>query len=999
MRFGILGPLLIGGGEATVTATRDRVVLSMLLLHAGRVVLVDELVDAIWSVDPPNTARGQVQTCVSRLRRVLDAAGIPATVIGTDPAGYRCDLGPDDLDARVFERLADEGRSAAAAGDLRMARERYRAALALWRGPALAGVSGQRVRHGAALLDERRLVATEECVDIELTLGLARELVGELTQLVEAHPMRERLRVRLIRALHQAGRPAEALAAYRAGRKLLVDELGIEPGPELQEAHQRVLAGDPRAAAPDTGSDRRIRCLPRAVGDFTGLADVLDRVLALTEPPEAAAPVQVIDGMAGSGKTSLAVHIANLVSPRYPDASLFVDLHGHSERGPLEPGAALTTLLRQLGVSGEAIPADLDERAALWRSELGGRRAVVVLDNAAGTEQVRHLLPGTGDCLTLITSRHRLAGLDGVRTESLRLLTTGEAVDLLARIVGDRVRDEPEAAALVVHRCGRLPLAIRLAGARLAHRPNWRVADLADRLRLDGQRLGELTAEHRSVAGAFQLSYDHLPEPARTLFRLLGLHPGERFDGYAAAALADLPLPEARRLLDELVDRHLLEEPVVGRYRLHDLVREYAESLVGELPATDRAAAVTGLLDYYLHATATVTAVLESPSSRQGFEPGTAARPDLVSPDLAGSLEWLEVERPNLTAMVRFAAAEEQPRYAHLIARAAWRFYYQRSYHDDLIETHRRGLAAAERTGDARAAATMRNFLASGYFRADQQERAIEQLIALLEVHQRDGDQAELARTLLNLSIPYTYLGQFDVALRHVTAALQLRRRTQDLPGLSHALTALADANLRMGRFDVALDWGRRSLQLACELRVTAHRGVILTNVGAARVRLGHYRPAYRLLRAALIYMRRSGNRFGEGEVLHDLGLALYGLGRPDEAIRMYREALEKLTGVGNRSRLTELRNSLARALHEVGAADEALTLFREVLAAPATARYPLERARALEGVGDCLADADPVTARRHWREALRTYRELDRPEQVRVAGRLTGGADHLRVG
>ena len=981
MRFGILGPLVLTGGEATITAARDRVVLSMLLLHAGRVVVVDELVDAVWSVAPPNTARGQVQTCVSRLRRRLAAAGVPDSVISTDPAGYRCDPDPGALDLQLFDKFTEHGRAAAATGDWRTARERYRAGLALWRGPALAGIASDRVRHSAARLDERRLIAIEECVEAELALGLAPELVGELTELVAAHPLRERLRAQLMRALQQAGRAADALVVFRDGRRLLVDELGIEPGAELQELHRRVLAGeisaapaerDPAAAPGErlpgqrTPGERVLgerdpvrpaRCLPRAVGDFTGHHDSLNRVLAGLTQPNSPAPVHVIDGMAGSGKTTLAVQVANLLAADHPDGQLFVDLHGHSNRDPLEPGTALTTLLRQLGVASEIIPADLDERVALWRAEVATRRVVLVLDNAGSTDQVRPLLPAAG-CLTVITSRRRLSGLDGVRTESLRLLTAEEAVELLARIVGPRVRAEPAAAALVAHRCGYLPLAIRLAGARLAHRSSWRVADLAARLPSDGPRLAELTAEQRTVASAFRLSYDPLPPAAQRLFRLLALHPGERFDAYGAAALADLPLPEVGRLLDELVDRHLLEEPLVGRYRFHDLVREYAESLLAKVEPEPRTAAVTGLLDYYLQAAAAATDPLESPASRQGFDPGEPRRPDLVAAGRVSPLDWLELERSNLTAIVRFAVAEGELRYAHLITRAGWRFYYQRSYHDDLIETHTRGLSAAERLGDLSAVATMRNFLASGYFRADQQERAIEQLHALLEIHQRADDIRNMARVRLNLAIPYSYLGQFEVALRHCTAGLLLRRRMQDLPGLSHALTGMTDALLRMGRYEEALTYGRRALQLCCELNVTAHRGVVLTNIGAARVRLGHHGPGYRLLRAALRYMRRSGNRYGEGEVLHELGLALYGLGRTEEAVGMCREALEKLRDVGNRSRLTELRNSLAAALHRLGDGDSALRLYREVLADPATIRYPVERVRAEAGVADLAGAA-----------------------------------------
>ncbi|MEU4425496.1 BTAD domain-containing putative transcriptional regulator, partial [Actinoplanes sp. NPDC024001] len=467
LRYRLLGPLsvTVDGEPVAITAGRDRVVLAMLLLHPGRIVGLSEITEAVWGADPPATARGQVQTCISRLRRAL-----PPDAIRTDPAGYGIVAGPDESDVVAFAQLVAEARTA---GDAGSARYTYRKALDLWRGPACAEIDAPGVRQAAAALDERRALAVEDWIELELGAGRAREILSELGELVRRFPLRERLRGQLMIALYRAGRQADALAEFRNARQVLSDELGIEPGPELQAVHREILNG--AVPAPERTA-ARIRCLPRTVRDFTGRDDLVERLLGEMSG------VLVIDGMAGSGKTTLALHLAALVGDRYPDAHLFVDLQGHSAEEPVEPGAALLVLLRQLGLSAETIPADLVGRVALWRTELSGRRVLVVLDNAASSAQVADLLPTSAGSLALVTSRRRLAGLDGVQPEPLPLLDTGESIALLTRIVGERVVAEPEAAAEVVRRCGGLPLAIRLAGARLAHRPRWRVADLVRRL-------------------------------------------------------------------------------------------------------------------------------------------------------------------------------------------------------------------------------------------------------------------------------------------------------------------------------------------------------------------------------------------------------------------------------------------------------------------------------------------------------------------------------------
>ncbi|SCL14527.1 DNA-binding transcriptional activator of the SARP family [Micromonospora rhizosphaerae] len=986
MRFGILGPLRVGGGEATVTAGRDRTVLAMLLLRAGRVVPFEELVDAVWEERPPATARAQLQICVSRLRQRLARLGLPPEIIVTDPVGYGVRVDPADLDAEVFAREVETARAAVGAARPTEARKHYRTALALWRGPALSGIASRSVRRRAQALDEQRLAALEECVEVELRLRHGAELIDELTESVDQHPLRERLRGQLMLALSAVGRQADALAVYREGRRLYAEELGIEPGAALQELHQRVLAGDLALTGPEERAFTPVRALPRAISDFTGRQETVARLVKEIE--EDNARIQLIDGMAGSGKTTLAVHLATALGERYPDAHLFIDLHGHSDRAPVSPAAALAGLLRQLGVPGERIPADTDERAALWRSDLSGRRAIVVLDNAASAAQVAPLLPNGRDCLTLITSRRRLTGLDGGRPSSLAVLDPEEAVELLARVVGaDRVAAEPEAAAEVVHRCGHLPLAIRLAGARLAHRPRWRVRDLADRLVAGRDALTELSAGERSVGQAFALSYAQIEPAAQRLFRLLGLHPGAFFDNRVAAALADLPLPDAQDLLDDLVDAHLVDEPEPGRFRFHDLMREYARQLLETAEsAADRIAAVERLLDHHLHVAYAISGGIEPVASRSALVLPEPPRPDLVRACLPEGIRWFDANRAALPPLVRLAAAEGRLERCWQLARTSWYYLFKYGHLDELVDTHTVALRAAEQLDDPAAIATVRNYLSSGIFRLGRFPEAIELMEVALELRQRLGDRSGEATVRRNLAVAYGANRQFAPAMAHLDAALALARATNQAIAVTPLLNNQAVLLLSWGRYAEARVVSRRQLALAREAGDVASLWNAIGHLGTVRARLGDQPGALRFLRLALRLKRREGNRFGEGEVLNELGIIERGLGRPEAAAALHREALAAVTASGDRIAGCTSRNLLARALLDQGDLASALDLHRRVLADANRLQARLEQARALDGIARCLRDADPAGARSHWTRALVLFRQLESPDQQEVA-------------
>ncbi|MEV6297802.1 BTAD domain-containing putative transcriptional regulator [Actinoplanes sp. NPDC051861] len=967
VRYRILGPLsvTVDGEPAGVTAGRDRVVLAMLLLNAGRIVGLSEITEAVWGADPPATAKGQLQTCVSRLRRAL-----PPDAILTDRAGYGIQIGPDELDAVVFGRLVDDARTA---GSAESARSAYKIGLDLWRGPACAEIDAQAVRQAAAALDERRALAIEDWVDLELDAGRAREIVGELGELVQRFPLRERLRGQFMIALHRSGRQADALAEFRRARDTLAGELGIEPGPELQDLHRRMLVGEPPPvpSAP-------IRCLPRTVGDFTGRDELVDRLLGGN------APVLVIDGMAGSGKTTLALHLAALAGDRFPDAHLFVDLHGHSEQEPLQPAAALSILLRQLGVGADAIPAEFVERVALWRTETASRRLLVVLDNAASSAQLADLVPTSPGSLTLVTSRRRLAGLDDVQSVAMPLLDPAEATALLGRIAGDRIAAEPEAAAEVVRRCGGLPLAVRLAGARLAHRPRWRVADLLNRL--NEAALPELTVEHRNVGDAFALSYTHLAEPARRQFLLLGLYPGRVFDAPVAAALSGLALPEARDLLDDLVDVHLLEEPEPGTYRMHDLLREFAAALAGGLPVRERQDALAGVLDLQLHVALATNSPTHRPVAVAELGDPVPLRPDLVEA-LADPERRMDRDIADLTAFTDAAVAAGRPDYGWKIPRAAWCLLYYRSY-QDTERLFLAGLAAARIATDPVGEAALANCLASVYHRQAEYEKACEQLMLVLQIRERLDDLDGVGRVLGNLANVHDAMGRFAEAVE-----LGLKgRRAMALSGVrvgpSSSLNALTVSLGKLGRYREGLYYARLRLLGAIENRDRQQEGDSLTEVIRMRRHLGLGDPA--LLRRYLTVAIRLTEGYGcQAKAYNDLAEIHADDGRFDEALALHRRALDTARRIGDRVFESEFLYSLGRTQFAAGRAGDAYETFEELFRLSREFRLPYAAAQAEAGLAACVADTDPDRAHRLWTRALTVFTDRGTPARFEVAERL----------
>ncbi|WP_318306684.1 AfsR/SARP family transcriptional regulator [Amycolatopsis solani] len=898
-------PLDLGG-------PRIRTLLALLIANAGRVTGVDTMADALWDVDAtPGTPR-TVRTYLSRVRRslapVAEALGT-ADLIETRAAGYALRLAPELVDAREFERLVTAGRTALAAGDPVTAAEQLSRGLALWRGDAYEDFAGS-----VALLAETRrlhalrLGAVEDRVDADLATGAGEALIGELTALSERHPGHERLWGQLMTALYRGGRQADALDAFSRARTVLVDQFGLDPSPRLTEIHRRVLDNDPRllpaATVSATGPARPVVAgrndLPGDIADFAGREAELSRLLSARDGVAHTAPtavvIEAIDGMAGIGKTTLAIHAAHRLAGQYGDAQLFIDLHGHtSGQEPVTPAAALDTLLRALGVAAEKIPLDPEARAALWRAELAGRSMLVVLDNAADAAQVRPLLPGSARTLLLITSRRRLIGLEAAHTLSLDVLPEATAVELFAGVVADD-RPAAEAAAVrdVVALCGHLPLAIRIAAARLRTRPAWTVAHLADRLRQAGRPLAELSAGDRSVAAAFALSYGHLDVAQRRMFRLLGLNPGPDIDVPAAAALAAVSPFEAERLLESLVDDHLLQQPVTGRFRFHDLVRQHAQTTAQiEEPEPERRAALRRLVGFHLHTGHRGSRLLDQqhPPIDVG-EPPEGCVPAPLADD-AAAMTWFDV---NHQCVLAARQAAEDAGWDTCVWQLAWtldNFHYRRGHLQANITSWLAGLAAAERLEDLAVQARAHRRLGLVYGPFGQPAEALHHLNRSLTLAKEIRDTLGQAGVHFVLALHWTHEKDDERALGHAFSALDLYRGLADGKWEARAFSLIGACLSRLGRHDEARGHAESGLALCRERHDVYGEADALDSLATIAAETG--RPAESLGQShqALSLWRHLDNTYRQAGTLAVMGDAYHALGRADEAREAWQQSID----------------------------------------------------------------------------------------------------------
>ncbi|MGW0788258.1 AfsR/SARP family transcriptional regulator [Streptomyces sp. NPDC002911] len=937
LRFTVLGPVRAWrGGEALPSGSpQQRALLAALLLREGRTATAAELIDALWGDDPPSQALATVRTYASRLRKILGQ-----DTLVSEAGGYAVRIPRANLDLTLAQDLALEAEKARWTGNRHQARALINKLLGLWDGEALASLPGPYAENRRTSLEEWRLQLSETRLDLDLELGCHAEAVSELTALTAAHPLRERLRELLMVALYRSGRQAEALAVYADTRRLLAEELGVDPRPELAQLQQRILRADEELSRPADGSAPASATvlpaqLPATVPDFTGRAafvrELSDRLVSAEGSVMA---VSALAGIGGVGKTTLAVHVAHQARPHFPDGQLYVDLQGAGAR-VAEPETVLGAFLRALGTADSAIPGSLDERAALYRSALDGRRVLILLDNAHDAAQIRPLLPGTAGCAVLVTSRVRMVDLSGAHLVDLDVMSPDEALQLFTRIVGDeRVRAEREAALDVVAACGFLPLAIRIAASRLAARRTWTVSVLAAKLADERRRLDELQAGDLAVKATFELGYGQLEPAQARAFRLLGLADGPDISLAAAAALLNLDHHTTEDLLEILVDTSLLESAAPGRYRYHDLVRLYARACAerDEQPSAERELALSRLLDFYL-ATAAGVYALERPGDRLVDHLQPTEHPGLSFEDRHSALDWLYAEATNLLACVRQSVRPAT------LARAVDLLYAaldlgesganSKQYEAVAVTVREASRACGDPRAEGRAVMSLANVhqLAGRFDHADREAQEALRLAGTVD-DRLPACWASNARGIIAL-----YQNRHADGEMFLNQAIEAFRSDDNRPGEASALCNLSRIHLATGRTNSAITLATAGIEIYDSLGHALRGANGRYALGMALTQSGKPEAAADQLNEALAIFRDSRQRLWEGMALFRLAEVDLGSGRPAQAAQFAELALTVLRGIGGDWRRGNVLTVLGRALSGIGQTGRAQVCWAEALA------------------------------------------------------------------
>jgi DNA-binding SARP family transcriptional activator len=931
LRFAVLGTIRAwrGGAELDLGSPQQRALLALLLLRPGGLVAVDDIVAAVWGITVPRTARGTIRTYVHRLRRVLGATD-QDQVIRSTSGGYQLLVDDESVDLGRFRLVAGLAEAARARGDLTKAVSWQREALALWEDAPLNGVHGDYLDAQRDLLQQQRVAACEQLWTWELDLGEPAGVLDGVARLLDVEPMRERLHELRIRALYQSGRRADALAAYQSVRRLLADELGVDPGPRLRELQKCILQADggllasvpeQRVAAAPTPAQ-----LPADLPAYVGRGKARETMLALLPGGSAHRPdhvaVTLIKGMAAVGKTTFAVHCAHEVADHFPDGQLYVNLRGFdAEVAPLESAEVIRGFLDALGAPPQTIPADLDACAALYRSMLAERRCLILLDNARDTTQVLPLLPGKPGSLVLVTSRHSLPGLvaaTGANTVTLDLMEPSEAAEFLVKRLGaDRVAAEPGAAADIIARCDRLPLALAVTAARALSEPTFPLAAIAAELSEAKESLDAFadTDGAPDLRAVLSWSYRALSAGAARLFRLLSVHQGTDISVPTAASLAALPVRATRALLRELAYAHLVSEHFPGRYTRHDLLRAYSTELFLESESPEQQRATSHrMFDHYLgtaHAAdqllSTHRDLMSLPSLVEGVTPEPLT-------DYQGATQWFANEYAVLVDLVGRAVAVGLPAYTLQLTWAI-RHYQDRHRHwHDLATLQLAAFAVSEELGDPVGLAyshrgvarvhCQRGWLDGTEQDFDQAEYHVEQALSLFG---QLGDDVAMGYTLRQATKVAELKGQYDKALAHAERALRLFRSAGWRRGEGAALEVIGVCQVNLDRPQSSLAYYREACLIYEEYGEQFCLAHTLQKLGVAYHALGRYDDATGNYQRSIAIFRELDNVFDAADSLFQLSETHQAAGREEEAQVARKESLEIEENAGTLSVLHDV--------------------------------------------------------------------------------------------
>jgi DNA-binding SARP family transcriptional activator/DNA-binding XRE family transcriptional regulator len=945
--IGVLGALAVArdGMKAGALPAGQRAVLGLLALAHGAPVHPDSIVDALWQDGPPATAAGIVQTYVSRLRRVLDLGDRDdRDRLLRDGSGYRLQVVEDELDLLTFRRLVADAGTARQAGDAEQACTAYERALSMWRGEPLADIDVLQGHPAIIALVNERAAAVLDHADIAAASGWHERALPQLWALASRSPLDEAAQSRLVIALAGAGRQAEALEAYEKVRRRLDEELGMLPGPALRDAHIKVLRQQVRLpAGPSASHDPWLPLfqLPAAPADFTGRAPESARLVAAItpRPGQSGVPLAVVSGPPGAGKTALALHVAHTVHAEFPEGQLWVHLAGASTR-PRDTSDVLGEFLRALGVHGSAIPQTLSERAALYRSRLAGRRILVVADDAATAGQVRPLMPGTPGCALLVTSRSRMADLDGAQLAPLDTMTPADALAMLTRIVGeDRVIAEHDAAKCLIEACGAMPLAVRIAGAKLAARPLWSLSMLSRRITGAHARLPELESGDLSMRASIASSYESLPERPRRAFRLLSLLGPSDFAEWVAGAL--LGAPDGGDVIGELANRSLLtplsaDRTGEPRYRLHDLLRDYAAERLEREPAAEANQALEWLLTSWLQLAWLADLRLPPepffPAPSQG--PPPAVLPEQIADRLiADPIAWFTSERINLLAATGQACEIGLAGLARQLASHQCAYQYLHSRYDDSERIWRTIADSASRAGDRAGAVHARLRVGASTVGRGLAVDTLPSFAWCVETARQLEDAEILAYALYWRGVGSAWeLDDYEQAHDDAEAGIRVARSA----GLRHAesmhLRLMTIAHAMCGAGDDAVAAGQQALAIAVDLRVASYELAALHDLAFACTRAGQHARAVSVCRRRIEISRELGDVRAEAEAHGVLGDAHYGLGDYATAVTHYLRALPVFRDLCAGRHHALCLEKLGRAYEAMGRYPEAIHYLKESL-------------------------------------------------------------------